>query len=362
MLGVSTRKCVLNGTLCTIHFTLAGASAAQFTQLLQGTIESDREKLELRLRESLREAFGPNLRVGRLSLNSKASEILVEINANSYSIKNSANFEKALTRFVFHLQDLLNEEVRDKLGRAFFKGQWFPAPPLIRILSDPPEKYVSLLKRVQQPLIMLLLGTVLGSALIPWIQSRSNMKRVRHQERIKLALEIIDQNRRTNSKLVGLRTALELFAKDHASPQPTAKMATQQEDMLQHYNAQYLSFNEQAWWWYWGVQMKAQLTTLATPEEAVKIQNLASLYNTKLQQCVADLDDSWEKLLRQKYDPRNWNSRTNQELLDRARLSLDKHNSERDQLALQMSEVFASEPERSGNWISTIWKQVSEVL
>jgi hypothetical protein len=29
------------------------------------------------------------------------------------------------------------------------------------------------------------------------------MKRMRHEERTKLALEIIDQNRKTNSKLVG---------------------------------------------------------------------------------------------------------------------------------------------------------------
>ena len=67
---------------------------------------------------------------------------------------------------MFHVQDVLNEAVRDKLERASFQRRWFPSPSLIRMQSDPPERQVSVLRRVQQPLIMLLLGTIVGSTLI----------------------------------------------------------------------------------------------------------------------------------------------------------------------------------------------------
>jgi len=85
---------------------------------------------------------------------------------DSYSVKSFGNLEKALIRFVFHVQDVLNEAVRDKLERASFQRRWFPSPSLIRMQSDPPERQVSVLRRVQQPLIMLLLGTIVGSTLI----------------------------------------------------------------------------------------------------------------------------------------------------------------------------------------------------
>ena len=257
----------------TIHLRPAGAVGKQFDDVLRETLQPVHSQLEQQLKTSLATSFGPDLKIGELYIDRDGREILIRIDSVSYVVKSCGDFEKALTRFVFHLEDLFNKAVRDRLEHAAFRGRWFPAPPLIRVQSDPPERHASILRQLQQPLVTLILGTILGSALIPWIQSRSNLAKVRHDERIKLALSIIDQNGETNSKLVTLKTSLALFAKDHLNPADTVRLAKQQQEMRERYDLQYLAFDAQAWWWYWAVQMKAQLGALATPKEATRLQN-----------------------------------------------------------------------------------------
>ena len=140
-----------------------------------------------------------------------------------------------------------------------------------------------------------------------------------------------------------LKTSLALFAKDHLNPADTVRLAKQQQEMRERYDLQYLAFDAQAWWWYWAVQMKAQLGALATPKEATRLQNLASQYDRTLQDCVTDLEGPWNKLLREKYDPANWGNRNYESLQEQMQAGLEKHGRERDALARDMSQVFASE-------------------
>lgn len=337
----TNRKWVLDGTVCTIHLRLTGAIGNQFRDLVKNKLEPARPQLKKQLENGLLEALGPHFHIGDVFINAESNEILVRIDATSHTIKSCTDLERALTRFVFYLQDILNGVVREDLSHVSFHGHWFPAPPLIRMQMSPPEKRKPILKQVQQPLVTLLLGTLLGSALIPWIQSRSNAKRIRREERTKLALAIIDQNRETNSQLGALQTAVELFAKDHANPRSAVVLAKQRDAAREDHNLQYLSFDRQAWWWFWSVQMKAQLSSLATPTEAKNIKNLANQYNDTLADCVQVLSGPWNSLLREDYNPATWKSIT--EEAGSKRKEIDDCRIKRDDLALRMAMVFASD-------------------
>jgi len=58
---------------------------------------------------------------------------------------------------------------------------------------------------------------------------------------------------------------------------------------------------------------------------------------------VTDLEGPWNKLLREKYDPANWGNRNYESLQEQMQAGLEKHGRERDALARDMSQVFASE-------------------
>ena len=74
-----------------------------------------------------------------------------------------------------------------------------------------------------------------------------------------------------------------------------------------------------------------------------KTAELASQYDRTLQDCVTDLEGPWNKLLREKYDPANWGNKNYESLLEQMQAGLEKHSRERDALARDMSQVFASE-------------------
>jgi hypothetical protein len=329
------RQWELNGTICTIHLRLTGATGNEFPKIIHEKLEPLRAELRKQVDAALLKAFGPNIDVGDIVINPKAREIQIPLAAHSLAIKSSSNFERALTRFVYYLQDLLNGIVKEELSHLAFHGHWFPAPPLIRIQNSPPERRRSILKRIQQPLIMLLIGTLLGSALIPWVQSRSNTKRLRHDERVALSLGIIDRNKETNGQLHGLQTSIELFAKDHLHPKNAAAFAVQQEEARERFDLQYLAFDQTAWWWFWSVQMKSQLSSLATPQEAAKVKQLADSYTQNLDSTAKILTGPWNKVLRdESYKP------ISDPIPAEVHKRLDDLRHERDDLALQMAMVF----------------------
>jgi hypothetical protein len=335
------RKWVLDGPVCTIHLRSTGATDQQFADLVVNVLRPAREDLIQRLELDLKKAFGSSLKIGNLFINEPSRDILIPIDAENYSVRNSTDLERALTLFVFFLQDKLNEAVRDKFSHVAFHGHWFPGPQLIGLKISPPEKHRSALRHLQQPITTLLLGTLLGSALIPWVQARSNARQLRHEERIKLALFVIDQNRETISQLNALQTTAELFAKDHPHPTKLAEFVKDQKEAREKYDVQYLVFDRQAWSWTWSVLLKAQLASLAKNDEAKQIETEVRKYKANLQKCVQLIDDPWNALFRSAYEEQQW--KITAQRTQAVRPELENCHTNLDQIAGTMSRILASD-------------------
>jgi hypothetical protein len=184
------------------------------------------------------------------------------------------------------------------------------------------------------------MGTLLGSILIPYLNDISNRSKLRHEERVKVALMIVEQSHETDRRLFNLMDYLVLFRKDHNDPAAhQAYLRKEQYNARKIFNEMYLSFNAQAWWWHWNVKSESSLSAIATPEESKRIGELAREYSDALLECTQALTKLWDPFLKNAYSPAD---PQNDALISQASEGLTKARTRRNKIALQMAQVLAS--------------------
>ena len=73
---------------------------------------------------------------------------------------------------------------------------------------------------LRHPLFLLVVGSVIGSFLIPWISQKTDRNRVLREARLKKAVEIVNHNTETISQLNAMVTRLGIFHKDNIRLKP----------------------------------------------------------------------------------------------------------------------------------------------
>ena len=68
---------------------------------------------------------------------------------------------------------------------------------------------------LKHPLFLMVVGSVIGSFLIPWISQKTDRNRVLREARLKKSVEIVTNNTETISQLSVLVTRLGIFHKDN---------------------------------------------------------------------------------------------------------------------------------------------------
>lgn len=335
------KKVVLRGNVCTIRLQVLSSDAegaGQVTDLLPSDLLGT---IEPALSKSIPDSLGPDFRISDIAFHKSGAEILVKIWTDCTEIDTYEQFSTGIGLLVSHLQSLLAWLLGSYAGPIVILGQWSPEPPLIHLRLQTQEPRNEFLKQLQQPLSLLVLGTVLGSLLVPYLNDVSNRRKVRHEERIKMALSIVEQNQETDQRLFNLMEYLVLFRKDHNDPLETrADLKLQQIAAKKAFNEMYLSFNGQAWWWYWSIRSKSSLSALATKEESQKIGQFAQEYGAALSECTDPIAKVWDRLLKHPYKPRD---PENDRLITQAREALKKARTRRDQAAIQMAQLLTDE-------------------
>src|SRR5262245_13403099 len=96
-------------------------------------------------------------------------------------------------------------------------------------MADESKGIFSVLKH---PLFLLVVGSVIGSFLIPWISQKNDKSRVLREARLKKAVDIVNNNTMTLSQLNSLVTRLGIFHKDNIRLKPTPAKLTELQDKL----------------------------------------------------------------------------------------------------------------------------------
>lgn len=330
----------IEGNVCTIQLRIVSAREGGIDPTPATISDEVRVDLEPKLRKSVFDSLGPDFEVRQLAFSSHAAEVLMMIATTHAAACSYERLAKTLASLTEHLRSLLTWTFAERMGRVAVTGHWLPEPPLIRLQFETSDTTTRPLQWLQQPLGLLLVGTLFGSLLIPYLNDVSNRNRLRHEERIKIALKIVDQNHETDRRMANLADYLVLFRKDHANRSASkADLKKEQHDARKAFNEMYLSFNAQAWWWHWSVKSESSLSALATPAEAQKIALLARQYSDALLEGTAEIGKLWDRFLKDSYDPAD---PQNDVLIKEATENLAKARKHRSEVALQMARVFAT--------------------
>ncbi len=330
---------VLRGEVCSVRLRIVG----KFNNSVVSTTDASselRDAIAGIIRDSVRGSLGPDFEVADFALLCQNSEVVFRINTGSYVVQSYDSFVKGLKLFVAQVRNSLELLLQTRFEHAVVKSRWCVGPPLVRLQLEGSDTKASVLKSLQQPLSVLLLGTILGSALIPYLNERSNRNKLRHEERIKIAFSIVEQSHETDRRLSNLMNYLVLFRKDHNNrSEPESALKKEQRDALKTFNEMYMSYTGQAWWWHWTVKSEASLSALATPSESKRVAELARDYSDALGQCTDAVSRLWDPFLKNRYDP---GDPQNDVLITQASESLTRARKRRNEVAVEMARIFAS--------------------
>lgn len=159
------------------------------------------------------------------------------------------------------------------------------------------------LQMLKHPLFLLVVGSVIGSFLIPWISQKTDRNRVLREARLKKKVEIANKNTETISKLHLLVTRLGIFHKDNIRLQPSpAKLAVLQDKLSEDMNDLYADFEKEGWWWYRSLTDEAAILEIVPREGSDKLRTDIEAYEKNIVQSVAAFNDFWHRCLSKDYD------------------------------------------------------------
>jgi len=185
------------------------------------------------------------------------------------------------------------------------------------------------------PLTLLLLGTLLTSAIVPYLSTKITHNRILQEERIRTARKIFDDSELTEKQLNMIRTKLESFYKD-ASEEPKRRRA-EQEELRKEMNIAYAQFDAHSWYWCSSASFESGYLEL-DGSRRTKIRELCSSYSKSLKGSISAIDPAWGQFVSGSVGRSEFNSA----LLTDLHKNLDTLASERAQLVGQLIVLVTS--------------------
>src|SRR5262245_33649826 len=102
----------------------------------------------------------------------------------------------------------------------------------------------------RHPLTLLIVGTLTGSVLIPWVAGRANKQAVLTEARVKEAIDIMTTSNSVNAILNKMTTAWDTFEK-YSAPESEEDYRRRREEHRHKIDSLYADFDSIAWWWPW---------------------------------------------------------------------------------------------------------------
>jgi len=129
---------------------------------------------------------------------------------------------------------------------------------------------------------VLVAGTILGSIVIPLLQKDIDRVQIDREQRLRLAVSMLNHNSSVNSALNILQSVLESYVKDVAGKYEGTELTAQVSRIRQRVDDCYDRFNAEAWWWSDDVRAEAITLGLLTDAESSVMQTEADRYRANL--------------------------------------------------------------------------------
>lgn len=196
---------------------------------------------------------------------------------------------------------------------------------------------------LRHPLLLLIIGSTIGSFLFPWIHQNSERKRAWREVRLKRQLEIANNNTMTTRQLYSLVTHLNKFHSDNIRLNPTpAKLIELQNKLAKDMNASYAEFEKEksGWWWPISLSEEVVILQIVPPGGSDKLRNDAKAYIDNIAKTVNAIFGFWHICLSKEYDFENGEASQIQKKMTE---QLDQLNTERTALMKNFAQNFSTE-------------------
>jgi hypothetical protein len=165
------------------------------------------------------------------------------------------------------------------------------------------EKSKGLRGVLGHPLFLLIVGSVIGSLLIPWIGNQINRKKVLQEARLRKAVEIVESNTKTVSQLNGMVTKLSSFHDNNIKLKPTpAKLGELQMKLVEDMDSRWSDFDKTAWWWPEDLNTEAMILGTIPASGAGTLRKDIDAYKKNILDTSNAMKELWSPCISADYD------------------------------------------------------------
>src|SRR5262245_26680258 len=157
----------------------------------------------------------------------------------------------------------------------------------------------NIMELTKHPLVVLLAATILGSAVVPFINARIARQSRENELRLNRATEALRSSATTERHINELQTEFMMFAKNDQWNDPRAR-----REVRSRLSALYAEFNRDAWWWYWQLLEDAGMLHLVDGASVGEVPSGSEEYSETLQQTTREAASLWLLLSDQPVDPK----------------------------------------------------------
>ena len=151
------------------------------------------------------------------------------------------------------------------------------------------ETSKSLKEISKHPLVLLLVGTLLGSLIIPQLREREANERELADLRSQKAFAAFSANQGVDADLNGMTTGFENLLKARVQTLDSPRDLDLQRQIDTHHAA----FNRDAWWWFPQLITEAEIFGILEPNSASEARSLAKRYDANLIATSTALEPFW---------------------------------------------------------------------
>lgn len=141
-------------------------------------------------------------------------------------------------------------------------------------------------------MIVLIAGTILGSVLIPMLQTNADRAQLRREQRLRLAIVMLEHNSTVNAELNVLQSVLESYVKDVVGNVDSSEAIALRRELQERLHQHYDRFNLDAWWWADDIRSQAVTLGLVTESERSRMETAAEHYRRNLNAATTALEQA----------------------------------------------------------------------
>jgi len=177
--------------------------------------------------------------------------------------------------------------------------------PISNETKPPSAQKIRLLVEIpKHPFVLLVVGAIITSLLVPYLNSKVTRSQLLQEAKLKKAIEIGDHNMEFNSKFNALKTMLESFHNRSVRLQlPPSEFRATHSRFVDDFYRRYVELDEKAWWWYPALEREASVLHLLSDTERQTLSTECKIYHDNLIASFEVLKPLWVALTSHDYNP-----------------------------------------------------------